>query len=491
MTIDASLRTAIGEAQGEGVHVEHSLLKEHPELLVELTTTQKFSFSRQDREDIQLAALKNRFESLVNKVPVLARFAESQGLKSIEKIEDGALLMLPHTMFKSYPLSAIESNRFDKMTKWLQTFTSIDLSHIDARRCQNIDEWFDVLDAETDVRLRHSSGTTGKLSFVTGNVYEQRTQAWGFKRFFEGFGDEPDAKVRGVGEYPVIVFGHAKGGMSTARNMDSVRMYLYGGDHEKFIFSNSGRFSADMLSLGSRLQKAQASGELGTLQLSPSLLARREEFLNEQREEPKRLTEFFDRIATEFRGQPVIIQGVVPIVAKGAIEAVNRGLENVFAPESLQQLAGGTKGQVLPPDYPDIVARFTGVPYPRTGYGMTEASSALTRMCPAGHYHLPPNLVPYLLDPKTGDILPREGVQTGRYGIVDVAAQHRWAGILTGDLLTLDWDGACSCGRSGPYIVGEIRRISELEGGDDKITCAGAPAVHENALQYMAEIGGD
>lgn len=490
MAIDASFRKAIGEAQGEGVHVEHSILKENPELLVELTTTQKFSFSRKDREEIQLTALQKRFDALVNKVPVLARFAESQGLKRIEKIEDGALLLLPHTMFKSYSLSAIESNRFDKMTKWLQTFTSIDLSHVDAKSCHNIDEWFDVLDAQTGVRLRHSSGTTGKLSFVCGNVDEQRTQAFGFKRFFEGFGDEPDVHVRGVGEYPVIVFGHARGGMSTARNMDSVCTHLYNNDRSKFVFSNSGRFSADMLSLGSRIQKAQASGELGSLQLSPSLMARREEFLKEQREEPQRLREFFDRIATEFRGKPVIIQGVVPIVAKGAIEAVERGLEHVFAPESLQQFAGGTKGQVLPDNYTDIVARFTGIPYPPTGYGMTESASSLTRRCPAGHYHLPPNLVPYLLDPKTGDILPRTGVVTGRYGIVDIAAQHRWAGILTGDQLTLDWDGSCSCGRSGPHIVGEIRRIAELEGGDDKITCAGAPAVHENALQYMANIGG-
>src|SRR5688572_12757429 len=125
IAVNDELRKAIGDAQGEGVPVEHSILKEHPELLVELTNTQKFSFSRQEREDIQLAALKKRFETLVNKVPVLARFAESQGLKSIEKIEDGALLMLPHTMFKSYPLSAVEANRFDKMTKWLQTFTAI------------------------------------------------------------------------------------------------------------------------------------------------------------------------------------------------------------------------------------------------------------------------------------------------------------------------------------------------------------------------------
>jgi hypothetical protein len=473
------------------MEIDKKQLIDNPELLVELTTTEKFSFDPVELEEIQLAALKKRFDELVESVPVLAKFAEAQKLEKIEKIEDGALLLLPHTMYKSYPLSALENNRYDRLNKWFRTLTAIDLSGVDASQCQSIDSWIDLLDEKTDVRIRHSSGTTGKLSFIPGNVAEQRTQAMGFARFFQGFGDEPDAAVRGVGEYPVISFGHARGAMSTARNMQAICKHLYGGNQDMIVFSNPGRLSADMLSLGGRLQKAQSQGELGKLQISATLMARREEFLKEQREEPERLQAFFDRLADEFRGKPVILQGVVPIVAKAAIEAVARGLENLFAPESLQQFAGGTKGQILPDDYTDIVARFSGVPYPRTGYGMTESASSLTRMCPSGRFHLPPNIIPYQLDPGSGDILPRTGTQTGRYGIFDVAAQHRWAGFLTGDQVTINWSETCSCGRRTPFIVGDIRRYSEIEGGDDKITCAGAPAVHENALQYMADMGGE
>lgn len=463
-------------------------LIDKPELLVELTTTEKFSLDPADVAEIQLGALKKRFSELVDNLPILARFANAQKLGEITRLEDGALLLVPHTMYKSYPLSAIENSHFDRLTRWLQTVTTIDLSGVDTSGCDSIDAWIDLLDSTTTLRLRHSSGTTGKLSFIPGNLAESRTQAMAFKHSFQGFGDEPDARAEGVGEFPVITFGHRLGAMSTARTMASVRQHLYNGDGSKLYFSNSGRMSADMLSLGGRLQKAQSQGEQGSLQLSPSLLARREEFLREQQEEPKRLEAFFDRLAAELRGRQVIVQGVVPIVVKGAMAAIERGLQGLFAPGSLQRYSGGPKGQKLPENYPEIVAQFTGLPYPRPGYGMSESAASLTRMCPQGHYHLPPNIIPYLLDPKSGEVQPRTGIQKGRYGIIDVAAQQRWAGFLTGDEVTINFSGRCSCGRTTAFIVdGQIRRYSEMEGGDDKITCAGAPAVHENALQFMAD----
>jgi hypothetical protein len=123
---------------------------------------------------------------------------------------------------------------------------------------------------------------------------------------------------------------------------------------------------------------------------------------------------------------------------------------------------------------------------------MTEAGSGLTRMCPRGHYHIPTNIIPYLLDPRSGAILPRTGTQKGRYGFLDIATQTRWGGFLTGDEITLNYNDAtqCGCGRQAPFIVGDIRRYSEAEGGDDKITCAGAPAVHDRALEFITNSAG-
>ena len=464
-------------------------LRAHPERVVELSTTDKFSFAPAELADLQLAALQLRFSALVETVPVLARFAEEQGLQEISNIADGALLLLPHTLYKSYPLSAIEEGRFDRLTRWVGTLTALDLSKVDVQHCASIDDWIDALDAQSQLRLRHSSGTTGKLSFIPGSEAETYTAAMGFKRFFQGFGDEPDANVEGVGELPVIGLGHRRGAMAFARMLDSIQQHLYCGDGSRIFASQPGRFSADMLSLGGRLEYAQSRGELGKLQLAPALLARREAFLAEQAEQPRQLQAFFSMLNDRFRGQRVILTGVVPPVVDTAVAGLARGIEKIFAADSLLFLAGGPKGRKLPPDYPALVERFTGVAYPRTGFGMSESASGITRMCPRGHYHILPNIVPYLLDPQTGRMLPRSGVQTGRFGFIDIAAQLRWGGFLSGDETTLNFADAagCGCGRLGTFIDGEVRRYSEAEGGDDKITCAGAPTVHDNALKFMQD----
>ena len=469
----------------------NSALFEHPERVVELTTTQKYSFGRQQLQDLQLQALKMRFANLVDPVPLLGRFAEQQGLKTISRIEDAALLLFPHTMYKSYPLSAIENSQFDRLTKWLGTLTSLDVSKVNSRACGCIDDWIDSMDAQSEVRLRHSSGTTGKLSFIPGSDAEAYTSVMGINRYFQGFGAEPDADCGGFegGNKPIIAFGYRQGAMAFSRTLDAIRRIFYRNEEGWIIATNPGRFSADMLSLGGRLEAAQARGAAGRAALSPALLARRELFLREQAEAPKRMEQFFDTISSKYRDKEVILKGVTPPVVDAAIAGLARGLEKLFSPRSLMFLAGGAKGRTLPDDYPAIVERFIGVRFPQTGYGMSEAASGITRMCPAGHYHIIPNIIPFLLHAQTGELLPRSGKVKGRYGFFDIATQTRWGGFLTGDEITINFGDvqSCSCGRKGAFIDGGIRRYSEAEGGDDKITCAGAANVHDAALDFIRD----
>jgi hypothetical protein len=468
-------------------------LKREPHRIVEMSTTRKYSFDRDTLADFHLSALKKRFADLVDKIPVVRRFAEEQKLSEIRTIEDGALMLLPHTFYKSYSLSVLENSRFNVLTRWIGTLTSIDVSSVDAAGCGTIDDWIDALDVQTELRVRHSSGTTGKLSFIPTSTYELYTSLAGSLGYFQGFGDEPDAalNIAQIAGYPYIQLSHRHGAMASARMADTIIKVLFKGDESKLICLNPGRMSADMLSLGGRLQGAQAKGELGQLQLSPALMKRREEFAREQALLPQRMDEFFAKLAA-LKGQRVIFSGILPAIWDTVSQGLARGLENMFHPQSLMQLVGGAKGRVFPPDYQQQICRFTGLKYPQPGYGMTEAGSGLTRMCPQGHYHIPTNIIPYLLDPKSGAILPRTGTQKGRYGFLDIATQTRWGGFLTGDEITLNYNDAtrCGCGRHAPFIVGDIRRYSEAEGGDDKITCAGAPAVHDRALEFITNSAG-
>jgi hypothetical protein len=249
--------------------------------------------------------------------------------------------------------------------------------------------------------------------------------------------------------------------------------------------------SADVLSLSGRLKAAQDRGELGQLQLSPALLARRDAFVDEQRAAPRRLQLFFDDVIQRYRGKRIVMVGTPPAVYDLAIEARKAGLTDLFTPDSLTMFGGGAKGRIFEEDYKAAICKFIGMEkFPLDSYGMSEMCIGASRMCPHGSIHPLPSLIPFLLDQKTGKLLPREGTQTGRYGWFDLAIQTHWGGLLSGDRVTMTWDGACACGRAGPTIHSDIRRFSEIEGSDDKITCAGAMDAHDQALAFIAQAVG-
>ncbi|MET0987938.1 MAG: hypothetical protein ABW034_21270, partial [Steroidobacteraceae bacterium] len=290
----------------------------------------------------------------------------------------------------------------------------------------------------------------------------------------------------------VIYPTHRSGGMAMARVCDALVEHLYEGDQNRIVALYPWRLSADLLSLGGRIAAAEAKGELGRMQLSPELLARRAAFIKEREEAPARLQEFLRLLDRNLRGKRVAMLGHWGGHLDLATIGMREGKEGLFAADSFIMSGGGSKGRTLPAGYQEVVARFYGVPQIRGGYGMTEVIAAM-RACPQDKYHLQAWTIPYVLDPKTGQQAPRSGTHTGRLGLIDLLTQTYWGGFLTGDEVTLSWGDQepCPCGRSGPYLHPGIRRYSEIEGGDDKITCAGAPEAHDKALDFaLRELNG-
>jgi hypothetical protein len=449
-----------------------------------------YSMARETVAAIQLAGLRKRFADLVGKISVLGRLAEEQRISTIATIEDAAVLLFPHSFYKSYPLTLIENNRFDCLTHWLGGLTSFDLSAFDSSACETLDDWIDALDARTDVHIVHSSGTSGKLSFLPRGTPEIDAMAAAWPQGYTGFGEEPNNPLSGIENMPVLLPNFRRGGLGPVRMLDGVVRRIYGGRENMIVALNPGRMSADMLSLGGRIRAAEAKGERGALKLPPRLLARREAFLRDQIEAPARRSAFFARLADEFRGCRVVLLGNWAQHYDIASEALEKGIANVFSPDSLLMIVGGMKGRKLPDNYREVITSYLGIKTLRAGYGMSE-SVALHPACPRGNYHLQPFIVPFVLDPASGAPLPRTGTQRGRYGFVDLLAQTHWGGFLSGDAVVLSWGDAerCACGRSGPYVHSEVRRYGETEGGDDKITCAGAPEAHDNALSFLNELG--
>jgi hypothetical protein len=92
-------------------------------------------------------------------------------------------------------MSYLERSQFNKLTRWLNGLTTQDLSEVDASGVTLIDEWMDLLDAQTELRVFHTSGTTGKLSFLprTDREWRQNIELSASRiRDWRGPGSGPD-----------------------------------------------------------------------------------------------------------------------------------------------------------------------------------------------------------------------------------------------------------------------------------------------------------
>lgn len=444
-----------------------------------------YSMDRREVESFQLRCAQRRFEELTPGVAALKDQADQNGVTAIRALNDLIPLLFKHTVYKSYPMSLIENNRFDMLTRWLQRATTVDLSTVDVSRCRGIDDWMDTLEMQTPLQVFHTSGTSGKLTFLPRTSLEENLWYEAYLKIFEGFGTEAGARAGGTEgiRLPVIYPSVRNGRSMSQRVVKFLARNVAPSPDECYTLTN-GTLSADLLALSGRIRIAQAKGEVSKLKLGESQREAIATYLEEHTRRPQEMAEFFNRMIHELNGQRVLLFSQTSYLVQASREGLARNIRNVFAPNSLANTGGGGKEIVLPPNWKNMVQEFTGIPEWKLGYGMTEMTGPMP-MCPNEVYHIPPYFIPFLLDPESGDALPRCGRQTGRFAALDLAAQHLWGGLITGDMLTIQWDSACPCGRQGAYIEDTVTRYAVSVTGDDKVTCAATIDNTDAALQTL------
>jgi hypothetical protein len=425
---------------------------------------------------LQFAGAQLRFAQHTATIPMLAKLAERQGVDAIERVEDLLPLLFEHTMYKSYPQILLERSDFKSMTRWFDKLTSHDLSALDASGCESIDEWLTLLDTDAGLDPSFSSGTTGTMSFIPWSSRDLRNNARQQRvSRTQTFERAPDEVLNVPFHYATMVNRNRRDYISPAMGLG----------HEEYghVFEPEGQ-SADLLWLGTRLRLAAARGDASRVDVPPSLLARKAEFERRQQTAAQRKREWIDSLIA-LRGAQIIWSAHPYAIVEIAGERLRQGQHCEFGPGSMLHLTGGAKGHTLPHDWLETVKEFVNMPVAWV-YGMAEVS-ATAKQCAHGRYHLPPWVVPFILDPDTSRLKPRQGVQTGRFAFFDLLPTSHWGGFVTGDELEIDFDGACSCGATSLNAAFEVTRLSEKHGGDDKITCAASPAAHAEAMAYLVE----
>lgn len=448
-----------------------------------LSNTRIHSVPRPEAEAVQLAALNLRLEERREQVKMLAKLAEAQQITGFATLGDAAPLLFTHDVYKSYPASLLARQRFDQLTKWLDRLTPYDLSDFDASGCASIDDWLVRLREQTPLDVATSSGTSGTMSFFPkskkdylGSVKLLRLQ------LTQTFGEEPDPAAFAQPYHVLTPF--YRDGHSTVSRLPAYFLEVFcKGDPGLLHTALPYKASADLLWLAARLRAAQAKGDASKIDVPESLLARRGEWETLQTEMPGLQSAFIREMIPQLAGERVLALGITGMFYEIARNGLDAGARARFAPGSVVTGGGGGKGIILPDDAERVICRFFGVERLRDSYGMTEQNFYLNS-CEHDRFHLPPWIVVLLLDPESGQPLPREGEQTGRASFFDLTQDGAWGGIVSGDRVTVDYK-PCACGRTTLHLAKTIQRFSEVTGGDDKLTCAATPAAQAEALGFL------
>lgn len=418
----------------------------------ELGRTQSWA----DLEPLWIDAIDRRFQECRGKIRVLDQLAERANITAVRSLADVVPLLFAHTAYKSYPEAFIEKNQWDRMNVWLNTLSKHAVEGVDINGVTDADEWIKRLHAAGHYVFA-TSGTSGKNSFLDQSAADV---AFSNKVTFP-------PRLKGDQRRPIFVLGPRKAPNRAAATFAHLveRVGLQG----SVYFLSDEELRITDLSKMARLRKRIGEGTA-----APSEIAAFEEQVKARSAMGDAQLQSITDAILAHRDQPSVIIGLTPQLFSVVQTARARGLsDGCFHPETIVVSGGGAKGFNLPADHVDQIRRFMGMGLDRftQGYGMQEASSG-AGMIEEGRYEFSGWIVPLLLD-ESGEHLneTRSGVVTGRMALFDVSLEGRWGGIVSGDRVVMDYEPSES-GRSGPAVL-EIARYSELQGGDDKLTCAG------------------
>jgi hypothetical protein len=409
---------------------------------------------------LQLEAVRERADEGRAAIRVLDKRARDAGVSKIDTFQDLLPLLFTDTVYKSYPESFMRANRWDRMTLWYNTLTTASTDNVDLSGVTDVDSWLDQL-WEAGHFAYASSGTSGKCSFLPAVQADRDFHKLLHSQQLEWAGAGKPAQDRRW--YQLVPRTGHQAMIEGAR----MKRELYARpDAVRYLTEGPMRVS-DVNEVAA-MRRAITDGTA-----SPADIERFEARVASRAEEMRTAIEEMANDIIENRHDPMMINGMWAQHWAIMEIAHSRGIpDGEFHPGTVIVGLGGTKGARLPPDYQERIYAFYGNTVRPASYNMTELSTAMPA-CAAGRYHRPPWLALIVLN-DTGDrvLEPNGGKLVGRAAFFNVALHGRWGGVISGDRVTVDL-GTCGCGRPGPTIGKDVLRYAEIEGGGDKLSCAG------------------
>jgi hypothetical protein len=413
--------------------------------------------SRSQLEPLWLRAANERLAQQRARIPVLGRLADEVGITEIATFDDLVPLLFAHSNYKSYPEAFIAKGRWELMNRWLDTLSSVRVDNVDVAEVSNQDDWVERLHAAEHM-VYVTSGTSGKNSFLPATPFDER---FSLHVLVSGVAARP--AFAGGQRRAIFILGPKYGAHRAAQHFRTLAEEF--GRPGACYFLTEEPMRVSEISRMAELRRKIAAGTA-----MPSEIASFERETKARQEDmATRLDGLIDKLI-EHRREPMFIGGFWAQYWLIVERARERGVAaGEFHPDTIITGGGGTKGAAMPDDYQEQILAFFGIPIAnvQSGYGMSELSSACTEI--DGRYRPPPWVIPLVLDDRGEKLVHQpEGFVDGRFAFFDTALEGRWGGVITGDHVTADFSA-----RDISVVPGSIERYSVLEGGDDKLTCAG------------------
>ena len=443
------------------------------QLMAKVREEDRFDYDPKELLPLQIEALAERFADRKERIKLLAHRAEEAGITAITSLEDMVPLLFPHTAYKSYPESFLMNERWDRLTKWLGTISPYPIEGVDLEGIADIDEWIDRLSAK-GYYISCSSGTTGKSAMLLASDADMDwTRIDTVNVFAWGSGVEPAQDRMMVGCAPVA---------TVPRNLVS-------GEALTGAFSNPEwprfHYPVPPITVGTLTRMVVMRKRMAEGTATPDEVAAFEATGAER----QRVLDDAIQIAADAiianRDKKLMVSGLW-----GGLYAVAKAVRDKgyaakdFDPDNCIYVGGGLKRAQLPADYQEFVHQTFNIPEGRhfQNYSMQELNSGMPKCREGGRYHVPPWLVPFVLNKEGDALLPHDFDREieGRAAFFDLSLDGRWGGVISGDKISVDYR-PCACGNRGPSVRDNIARYADLE-GDDKIGCAGTVDAYVRGL---------
>ena len=432
----------------------------------------RYDYAAEDLRAAQIEAMNERFQDRVGKIKLLKHRAEEAGISEIRSLEDAVPLLLPHTAYKSYPESFLMEEKWDKLSRWLDSVSTYRVPAVDKASIGDVDDWVEAMQ-KSGHYVSCSSGTTGKSAMLVGSdadmawVKREAPQAYTW-----GSGVPLDRSRRMFGLAPIA---------TVPRNIATGEAYIAALQDPNF---EPFRYPVPPITVGSLTQMVVARKKIADGTILPEELAEFERISAERAKSVEDAVEIAAKALIEARRDKIHVTGLwsgLYSVAKMVRELGYSAKD--FNSENSIYVGGGLKRARLPDDYREFVYETFNIQPERNyqNYSMQEMQSGMPRCQKGGRYHLPPWLVPLLLDKPGENLLPIvQGEYEGRAAFFDLSLDGRWGGVISGDKVAIDFT-PCACGAKSPSIRDDIARYADLE-GDDKIGCAGTVDAYVRGL---------